>query len=245
MRTDQYLDAIARESEALATAAARAGLDAPVPSCSDWVVRDLVTHIGNVQRWATRLVAERPDERISRAHMSESPADDALLPWFRAATGGLVAALGAADPDAPVWTFIPGRGMGFWARRQAQEVTVHRVDAELAAGGVAPIDTELAADGIAEWLDFATTIVAGNLTGSGETVHLHCTDTGDDVPGEWLLTLTTVGPTVEPVHAKGDVAARGTASDLDLYLWGRVDADALEVFGDRALLERTAGAGRF
>ena len=63
-------------------------------------------------------------------------------------------------------------------------------------------------------------------------MHLHCTDTGDDVPGEWLLTLTADGPTVEPVHAKGDVAARGTASDLDLYLWGRVDADALEVFGD-------------
>ena len=39
-------------------------------------------------------------------------------------------------------------------------------------------------------------------------------------------------------HAKGDVAARGTASDLLLFLWGRVPATALEVFGDAELLDR-------
>ena len=39
-------------------------------------------------------------------------------------------------------------------------------------------------------------------------------------------------------HAKGDVAARGTASDLLLFLWGRVPADTLEVFGDADLLAR-------
>ena len=54
-------------------------------------------------------------------------------------------------------------------------------------------------------------------------MHLHCTD----VAGEWLVTFTAEGPEVEPVHAKGEVAARGTASDLDLYLWGRVDADVV------------------
>jgi hypothetical protein len=39
-------------------------------------------------------------------------------------------------------------------------------------------------------------------------------------------------------HAKGDVAARGTASSLLLFLYGRVPADDLEVFGDAALLAR-------
>ena len=40
-------------------------------------------------------------------------------------------------------------------------------------------------------------------------------------------------------HAKGDVAARGSASDLLLFLWGRVPADALEVFGDAACSARS------
>jgi predicted lipid carrier protein YhbT len=71
-------------------------------------------------------------------------------------------------------------------------------------------------------------------------VHLHCTD----LDGEWLVTLTSPRPTVERVHAKGDVAARGTASDLDLFLWGRIGGDALEVFGDRELLDRFQGATR-
>jgi hypothetical protein len=39
-------------------------------------------------------------------------------------------------------------------------------------------------------------------------------------------------------HAKGDVAARGTGSDLLLFLWHRIPAERLEVLGDAALLER-------
>ncbi|HEY3357848.1 MAG TPA: hypothetical protein VGQ83_31645 [Polyangia bacterium] len=38
--------------------------------------------------------------------------------------------------------------------------------------------------------------------------------------------------------ASADAAARGRASDLDLFLWGRMPADALEVIGDAALVAR-------
>jgi hypothetical protein len=138
-----------------------------------------------------------------------------------------------------VWTFGPDATVRFWFRRQAHEVTVHRVDAERAAGRAgAPIDAALAADGVDEWLGFASTFGKEALRGEGETVHLHCTDTADDALGEWLLTLRPDGPGIERVHAKGDVAARGTASDLDLFVAGRVGVDALEVFGDAALLDR-------
>jgi MDMPI C-terminal domain len=70
------------------------------------------------------------------------------------------------------------------------------------------------------------------------TIHLHCTD----VAGEWLVRRSPDGLDIERAHAKGDVAARATASDLDLYLHGRVPVDALELFGDPELLEglRTA-----
>ena len=260
MDADDYLDAIARESNVLADAAARAGLDASVPSCPGWTVADLVDHVGNVQRWAARTVRTLTDARIDRDAMSEHPGPDALLEWFRAGAADLVDALHGADPGTVVWTFSRDRTVNFWFRRQAQEVAVHRWDAAGAASASPePIDRALAVDGVDEWLALSAGGRTPRMTGDGETVHLHCTDLdgdgdgGDDddhgaVPGEehageWLVTLMPDGPRVETIHAKGDVAARGTASDLDLYVWGRVDADALEVFGDAALLERFRRSG--
>ena len=70
--------------------------------------------------------------------------------------------------------------------------------------------------------------------GTGETIHLHCTD-GE---GEWLVRLAPGGVNVVNEHAKGDVAARGAASDLLLMMWGRVPVTQVEVFGDASLLER-------
>jgi predicted lipid carrier protein YhbT len=72
------------------------------------------------------------------------------------------------------------------------------------------------------------------VKGAGETIHLHATD-GD---GEWLMRLAPGEVTVTREHAKGDVAGRGSASDLLLFLYGRVAPDALEVFGDAPLLAR-------
>ncbi|MEX1007809.1 MAG: hypothetical protein WD271_08175, partial [Acidimicrobiia bacterium] len=102
------------------------------------------------------------------------------------------------------------------------------------AGRAHVIDTMLAADGVDECLGMLPFRNRDLLPGNGETVHLHCTDT----EGEWLVTLAADSPAIERVHAKGDVAARGTASDLDLFVWGRVGASAFEVFGDLELLER-------
>ena len=47
----------------------------------------------------------------------------------------LVAALAAAPDDLECWTFLPAPSpRAMWARRQAHETAIHRVDAELAAG---------------------------------------------------------------------------------------------------------------
>jgi uncharacterized protein (TIGR03083 family) len=243
LTTSAYLEVIARESAALAGSARAAGLDAPVVSCPGWTMADLVEHVGNVQRWATAIVTTLPAERLSRSDMWEHPPAEELLDWFTAASGRLVDALGAADPSAPVWAFGPDHTVRFWYRRQAHEAAVHRWDATSAAAEPVPLDAALAADGIAEWLEMRTAANAAAFTGRGETVHLHCTDTADGAPGEWLVALTADGPQVEAAHAKGDVAARGTASDLDLFLWGRVAVDELEVFGDTALLTRFQAAG--
>ena len=110
---------------------------------------------------------------------------------------------------------------------------MHRWDAQRAGGPPAPLATALAADGIDELFEMLP-YVPGTRTGAGETVDLHCTD----APGEWLVRLGAGGLEVEHVPAPGDAAARGCASDLDLFLWGRISADALEVSGDAALVAR-------
>jgi uncharacterized protein (TIGR03083 family) len=233
MQLSEYLDAITEESAALADAAERAGLDAPVPSCPDWTVTDLVAHVGEVQQWARITVEQRAAERISRRTLPSAPAGSALVPWFREQGRALVATLATTDPATPVWTWTDDSTVRFWFRRQANEVAVHRWDAEQSDGRTHAIDAALAADGVDESLAMLR-FNRDPLSGNGETVHLHCTDTD----GEWTVTLTADGPVIERTHAKGDVAARGTASNLDLFVWGRVAPSEFEVFGDSALLER-------
>ncbi len=104
----------------------------------------------------------------------------------------------ASTPTRPAWTFVPAGPnagtAGFWTRRQAHELTVHRYDAQLAAGTTAPVDADLAADGIDELLVVMLPFAASDrLTGAGETIHVHCTDR----PGEWVVRLAAGGPEVE------------------------------------------------
>jgi len=239
MDHDAYVDAIERESATFVTVATTTDSDAPVPSCPDWTVDDLLRHVGIVQRWATEQVAERRTERVWVGDVETPTERDALLEWVREGSAGLVAVLRATPPETAMWTF-PGIGeASFWSRRQAQEIALHRVDVQLAAGGgegaADAIDSELAADGIDEFLDAVVpNRLRDRMVGTGETFHFHRTD-GD---GEWLVRLTPTGPEVEHAHAKGDVAVRGGASDLLLVLRNRGRIDAVEVFGDATLIDR-------
>jgi len=228
---DVYRRAVRREADALVAAAARAGLDARVPSCPDWDVAALLGHIGRVHRWAAGCITT--NSLVSPADIDPPPEGDALAGYAREGAAALGAALGRS-PDAPAWTFVPPPTVAFWQRRQAHETAMHRVDAELAGGAATPIDGALAADGIDEWLTILP-VRPGKArpTGSGETVHLHCTDR----PGEWLLRRTPERLEVERTHAKGDVAVRGPASDLLLVLLHRAPTDTVEVLGDRPTLD--------
>ena len=60
------------------------------------------------------------------------------------------------------------------------------------------------------------------------SMRLHRTDG----PGEWMLELIDGVVVMSEKHAKGDVAVRGSASDLYLLAWNRRSTDGLEVFGD-------------
>lgn len=240
-----HLAAIRREGAALGAAAGAAGLEAAVPGCPGWTVADLVGHQGRLHRWVTRLLEERPRFEPGFFGDVEVPGAALLLDWYSAGVDPLADSLEAAGPDAEVWSWTAWHTAGFWARRMAHETAVHRWDAESAGGGgrvVAAIDAAFAVDGVDEALDMLPFRPGTkDLAGGGETIHLHCTDTD----GEWLIRLEPTGVAVTREHAKGDVAARGTASDLLLFLYGRIALDSLDVFGDSNLLTRWQGDARF
>src|SRR6266568_1840821 len=100
METTEHLNRLREEGPRLAAAAGRAGLDAPVPTCPGWLVRDLLSHAGGVHRWAASHVAGRrpkpltPDEV---APLFAAPGDDKLVEWYRDGHAELVATLSGAD----------------------------------------------------------------------------------------------------------------------------------------------------
>src|SRR5207248_2459004 len=153
MQPDGYLDALRRECGAFA-AAARAGLDARVPTCPAWTVGELTVHLGAVHRWAAETVRTAATERIGGrdGRWAVDPSRPDLPEWFEEGGRELCATLAAADPAAPVWTFTREGTALFWYRRQAMETAVHRWDAENAHGPAGDIDAELAADGVEEYL---------------------------------------------------------------------------------------------
>jgi uncharacterized protein (TIGR03083 family) len=241
----EYIAALLVEGERMAAAAASAGLEAKVPSCPDWVVRDLLHHQGGVHRWATGIVA-RPRTEPWDVDLDEVvgswPPDDELLAWFKEGHAALVAALSQADADLACWTFLRAPSpLAMWSRRQAHETAVHRVDAELAAGGRRTrLSESFAADGIDELLSCFITRPGGPLVADPpRSLRVRCTDTA----GDWPVTIgtdrveTTVGPAGTAGTAGADCEVVGRASDLYLALWSRQPAAGLGVEGDRLVLE--------
>jgi uncharacterized protein (TIGR03083 family) len=232
--TAAHLRALHVEGDALAAAAAY-GLDATVPSRPGWDVAELIGHTGRVHRWVTAVVRSRTQEAMRLRDFTEVPPPrEQRMAWYGDGVQQLHAALDDADLDADIWTWTGHRPARFWARRMAQETVVHRWDGENAHSRALPIDTALAVDGVDEMFDVFVPHHPGcsGLRGSGETLHLHCTD----ADGEWLLHFTGDGVGLTRSHAKGDAAVRGSASDLLLLLWGRRRVDGLEVFGDQAVV---------
>jgi uncharacterized protein (TIGR03083 family) len=250
--TAGYIARLQEEGELLAGAAERAGLDAPVPACPAWRVRDLLKHVGYVHRWAAGYVREQHPKWVDRASEKEiltgGPSDDALPGWFLDGHAALVRALETAEEDMACWTFLAAPSpLAFWARRQAHETTIHRVDAEQAAGAVGAAGAGtggdpsfapgFAADGVDE-------LIMGFLgreaqRGSWDGPPGVLVFQADDVTGaaaHWRVVSTPGQLAVAREAGPADCEVTGTAAGLYLLLWNRRDAGGLQVRGDPGTL---------
>jgi uncharacterized protein (TIGR03083 family) len=253
LSADSYYAQIEGGAAALADLLDSTSPDLHIPTCPDWTLRQLATHLGRAHRWAAEIVRTRAAEPIPFREVPDGalPADSALRgPWLRAGARLLTESVRAAG-DEPVWTFFGPAQAGFWARRMSHETLVHLADAQIAAGQPVTMDPLVAADAIDEWLVMSGPNPGGaderaRALPAGVVLHLHATDPGTG-NGEWLITNAPDGIVVEPGHGKGDAALTGPAQSLLLVLMRRLPpADpSVTVHGDPAILTAWLGSTPF
>ncbi len=245
MEIAEHITIVGQEAKLLAEAAERGGLDADVPTCPGWDMRELLRHLGMIHLWAAGHVAELQDpswgddiNEFAKLWPELAvfwPEDDRLIAWYLETNANLVQTLESAPSDVEAWTFLPAPSpLAMWARRQAHETAVHRFDGEKAAGIATSFDPVFAADGIDE-------LVAGFAPGKPEfpvdterTMVVHATDTDD----RWHITLAPTGITTSRGDGPADVVLAGDASDLYLMLWNRGEHSNVTVTGDREVLAK-------
>lgn len=236
--TAAYLE----QSALLGQLAATADPSTPVPSCPDWTLRQLLTHVGRGDRWAAMIVGERAQAYVDvRTVPDGKPPEDpaAVADWLAEGARLLIAALEGVGPDALVWSFVGPVPASWWVRRRLHESVVHRADAALALGVPFTVPAEVAADGVSEWLELLTARPADPpLLPAGTTMHLHATDDDLGTGGEWMIAGGDARIGWEHGHGKGTVAVRGTAADLLLAMLRRIPADdaRLQVLGEAGVL---------
>lgn len=232
---DQYVEHVRSEGSLILEVAGR-GLDAPVPSCPGWTVRDAVEHTAEVY---LHKIASMREKKFPEPWPPER-GDEPTLDYFQRAADELVAELTRRDPleYADTWSWDE-RTVGFWGRRMAHESAIHRVDVELAHGETTPIDAALALDGVDEVLrrflagDWSDEPVTGHPTTivrveSGGTAWRVVMEPNAVVAGVYLDRWPEL-PT--------DATVSGDPLSMYLWLWGRGPDDQITIDGDRAAAE--------
>lgn len=247
-----YIEAIRTESARFARLIDEIRQDAVVPSCPGWSVADLTWHLLEVQYfWASIAVdlLQSPETVVDLVR----PADPALPAMFRQETDRLVHAVSSRSPEEVCWSWHDaGHTIGWVRRRQAHEALIHRVDAELAAGDPSTLDPVLAADGVDEIL---SVMLDANDLPEWATFHPDGSTAVIEIDGgavSWTVNLgrfTGTSPAsgntyndvalalTDPV-ATPSAVLRGSAADMNLWLWGRGPIDDIEVSGDPDIATR-------
>lgn len=235
------LSIIDSESRRLADVLAGVDPDSRCPTCPDWTASDLLWHLTEVHFfWAgilERDVRSGADLPAVEAAKPERPAVMAdILALREQATAALLSGLASRDDAKPLWSWwAPDQTVGFTRRMQTYEATMHRVDAELAAGlPVSPIADDVAAGAIDHgvdvmwgWKPDAATYRATSV------VELIADDTGQ----RWLVEVGrwTDGDDSGPLATRataGQPTATVTAPVVDLALWAWTRGTGAQVSGE-------------
>jgi uncharacterized protein (TIGR03083 family) len=214
-------------------------LDAAVPGCPQWRVRDLVHHVGSVHRLFRRVAEEDWMQRPPPVGDDDRPSPDAqgITVWARSQGQRLVQALGELDPTEPRWNFTTGPQVAaFIPRRMLHETAVHRWDLQQTYGVADPIATAVARDGVEEYLEVQ---VGRSGPWPAAAATLRIAPVGAD-PVDVVLRPGQAAVLIQP-RSSGD---RGTLPEPDAVVAGPAEPLLLALWGRRSLLAMTTGGDR-
>lgn len=234
-----HLALLADDLDAFVAALATGPATAEIAGCPGWTLAELGVHLGSVHRWARHAILHgappQPDDIAADPAPAELPE---ITAWVRAGADRLLVALHELDPDGPTWHPFPvePKLAGLWRRRQAQEASVHRWDAQRAIGLSPTIDTAFADDGVDEYwgVMLPRMLSRESKPVPASVIGVSLTDTGTT----W--TIDGRGGSVQPAAAGVEATAvlTGTAEAVLLRLWGRpVPAGAVTITGDAAVAD--------
>jgi len=238
-----FLSLLAADVDRFVAAIEHGPAEAPIAGCPGWTLVDLGVHLGSVHRWARGAI-------ITGAVPQQDPSDQvpsehaAVAQWVRDGADRLLTTLSDLDPAAPTWHPFPvePRVAGLWRRRQAQEASVHRWDAERAIGMAPTIEREFAEDGVDEyWTVMLPRLVTReSLTVPASVIEVQLSDTGRN----WTVDGRTGSVLLAEPGTVPAAQLRGTAADVLLRLWGRPVADgAVNTSGDVAVVDEWLAMG--
>jgi uncharacterized protein (TIGR03083 family) len=208
-------------------------LDAAVPTCPGWTVRDAVEHTALVYAHKSAVL----EQGVVDGEPDWPPAGlrrDDVLELFDEQLHRLLEALRTRDPAtrAGSW-YEPDQTVGFWVRRMMHETAVHRADVEASHGGVTPVGDEVGLDGIDElvecFLRYDTWHYA-EAPGAGERVAIRADGAA------WTVTLGPDAATYVREGGAADAEIAGAPGEVYLALWNRLPYDRVSTRGDAAAL---------
>jgi uncharacterized protein (TIGR03083 family) len=233
LRPADMLAQLAADGAALRAAAI--DLDAAVPTCPGWTVRDAVEHTATVYAHKATII----EDALGGPPADWPPAFEYadVRDFYDEQLHRVIEALRTRDPATSVWTWYePEQTVGFWVRRMMQETVIHRADVESASGSMSKVDERVAVDGIDELVermlcDDDENYYEGYSPGNGQRVSITAAGSA------WTITL---GPKVasftRDATADADAAIDGDAGNVLLALWNRLPYSTLAANGDEDAL---------
>ena len=254
------------EADLLAAALTTTDPEQKVPTCPDWTAADLLWHLTEVHEFWGAILArgvtrEEEAQELEDAAAARPERFEELLERRAAATEALLSQLETHEDEEPAWFWYSAeQTVSVIRSMQIHEATIHRVDAELAAGRrVSPIAPQVAHAGldhvlrvmwpaalewIPEWAGLAPVALAEITADAGQPRRLlisRWTGTRPRDGQEFDVPVGRLATDEDATDGLPRAEVSGSPLALDLWAWGRGQAlehlsgqsEKVEIIGDQ------------